>query len=599
MPGVNIFIKSEQIGQKTRIKCNHIQNQMLHLPNYSYKSVLENDFLSISYTSYESYPMKVFRIKDFVIVLEGYIYNMKDSDLEKRVTDIAFAIRGKNTPSTALEQFLGEADGEFVIVIFDNFNSELNIINDSLGRLPLYYYHDKESLIVSREIKFIVPFLKSPNLNKDALMEFMLFGFPFSENTLMDNIFRLKPATQLSFDPKGKRFFKKEISRINFDDEVKHSRRTMVKKLKNMFMEGLKNRVEKTNKLKPLIALSGGLDSRATLAGLQLLNVNPQGITIPEGGEEKYAEEVAKDFEIDLIKTQALKTNDNENYKRIVFLKDGLNPCSNSGMVGNLTELSVMFGEQSILYTGLYGGAILRHPKVTSGLRTEKDLAKYLMNSKDNYVYDSENVCKMLNLSKSTVLKYLTDYFLNYKENDIHRKYVHFKYEKEHRWAAEGEDRNRFFFWTITPFLYSPFLQYTLSISENNKDTLFFREFLSELDSRACNTPYYNIKMSLKNKVGMYLLRVSERIAKIPKIRSIIQYLLTAKRNIKKNNTEQIENVRKLLLEMLNDSKSIEKYLSSQDTISVIKNEDNIVYLLRILTVFLYIDFTTKWHKAF
>jgi len=598
MPGMNIVIKSEGITQDTKCKFDQIQNQMLHLPSYSYQSVLNNHHVMISYTSYGSYPIEVFKTKEFVIVLEGLIYNLKNGDIEKKTIELALAIRDKKTSSNAIRQFLIQADGEFVIAIYDKINNELNILNDIMGRLPLYYYQDNNSLIVSREIKFIVPFLISPNLNKDAIMEYLLFGFAFSENTLMDNIFRLKPATQLSFNPEKNRFLKEEIRKIDFDNKEKLPKGNMVNTLKKLFLDGLKNRIDKTSKLKPIISLSGGLDSRATLAGLLKLNIKPEGITNPGGGEEKYAKHIAKDFNIDITQTEFKKISNYENYNEIVFLKDGLNSCTSAKMIGNLTEMYEKFGDHSIMFTGLMGGEILRYSNLTSGLKTEKDLTNFLMNSKDNYTYTTENVCKMLNINKNDIFDYLTDYFSSYEEKNIYKKYVHFKFEKDYKWAGEGEDRNRFFFWSITPFYYFPLYQYTLSINENKKDTLLFRNFLYALDKRTCNVPYYNNKMSLNNMFGLHLLRLAERLVRNPIIRNIAQSILLFKKN-KKKDSKQIEDIRQLLLDKLKNSTDIQKYFSLKDTILVINNEEKINYLLRFLTIFLYIDFAIKWHKSF
>jgi hypothetical protein len=56
-----------------------------------------------------------------------------------------------------------------------------------------------------------------------------------------------------------------------------------------------------------------------------------------------------------------------------------------------------------------------------------------------------------------------------FTERDVYKKYLRFRHEYDIRYAGEGEDRNRFYFWTISPYYSYRYFSYAMSIPENRK----------------------------------------------------------------------------------------------------------------------------------
>lgn len=612
MPGVNILFVPKEKQKNLSSSFKEVQENMLHSQLYSYKPILVGNGIMIGFTAYGNYPRKIFETDSFLILLEGMIYNNTGRFVEKWLFDFASEITGGEIPREKLKRFLVEADGEFIVVIYNKLKEELVVFNDVMGRLPLYYHATDDSVFVSREIKFIMPFLKSIEFNKTSLIEYLLYGFPFGENTLIEKVYRIMPATFIRFDAKTRNLSKRIIVPLNFDNKMrvtKHSR-DEIRDLKNLFLKGLENRITGSNNRKPIVFLSGGLDSRATLAGLIFLNTRPVGVTYVWNykNEESYAISIAREFGIDITTLTFSDKLDAKDYVRIVCLKDGMNPTALAYLPNILEQLIEMHGSNVIAFNGLYGGEIFRYLNITMGINSVKNLSRFLLNTPDPYGYSAEKVCKMLAIDQEYLLEHLDQHLSTYEEEDVYKKYIHFRFEKDYKWAGEGEDRDRFFLWTTTPFFSAPFFNYSMSIDERTKDTLFFRNFLYALDPRTCKVSYHNdrdfayqlLSRSLNNIWRLRLLRLAERLARHVTIRRYARSVINIKgipKSIARENQERINEgrlLRKLSLDLLDNSSEIKKHFSSKDTAEILKVEENVDMLHRILTLFLYMNHVEK-----
>ena len=193
MPGVNIVSAPQEKIETIYQEFNHMQENMLHYNSYSYKLLLREPGIMIGFTAYSSYPIKIFETDRFFILLEGMIYSESDSLVERWLFDFAEELARGGSYDEKLKDFLRKADGEFIVVIYDRTDQELTVFNDKIGRLPLYYCKSADSLFISREMKFILSFVKSSNFDRQALTEYLLFGFPLGERTLIDNVYRILP----------------------------------------------------------------------------------------------------------------------------------------------------------------------------------------------------------------------------------------------------------------------------------------------------------------------------------------------------------------------------------------------------------------------
>lgn len=600
MPGINILsVKAEDYDDISR-KFEDVQKRMLHSKFYSYETLLKERNIMLGFTSYKTYPRSIYEDESFLIILEGMIYNKLDEEVKNQLINFAsITLNIDDNFFNDLKKFLLETDGEFLIVIYNKSDRTLTVFNDALGRLPVYYHHTNGSLFISREIKFIVPFKKSVDFDKTTLMEYMICGFPFGEKTLVDDIFRFLPATFIKFDVKTGDFFKKVILPINFDKKIRNKLVDVhVKDLKDLFINGLEDRIDKLKDKKLLISISGGLDSRASLAALISINKVPVGWThtFPGDDEVDYAKNVAKAFDISLDVSTTSKKLEGDDYRRIVFLKDGLNPTSMAFILDDYDKLIERYGENILLCTGLYGGEMFRYLTLTKGINSIEKLSKVLT-TLDEYIYPPKKVCRMLNLKEEHVISHLKEYLSGYEEKNLYKQYLHFQFDRHHNWAGEGEDRARFFFWTITPFYSIPFFYYSIfSVEEEKKNLLFFRNFLYELDPRTCLVRYYNNKISLNNIWKLRLYSLAEKLVRHPSIRRYAKFIINIKKGLKLSKTtgsDESNNssiAKRTLLNTFKDSNIAKKYFSIEDTVKIIEEEQDESKIHRLLTLILYME---------
>src|SRR5688500_16859238 len=175
--------------------------------NDSYKSetLLKEGPYILGCTKYAGYPVKIFENSEYWVCLEGMIYNKENTN------DQIFGLLNRifmhehitETDKNIISNQLLQTDGDFIIYALDKRDGNFVIMNDILGRLPLYYYYKREiELIVSRELPFLVSLTHDNNaggnrFDKMAMAQYLLLGFPLGNRTLLTDIYRLEPATIL------------------------------------------------------------------------------------------------------------------------------------------------------------------------------------------------------------------------------------------------------------------------------------------------------------------------------------------------------------------------------------------------------------------
>jgi asparagine synthase (glutamine-hydrolysing) len=467
---------------------------------------------NIGFTGYDEYPLTIIDNKECTLILEGSVYNIEKDSLEQTLTTLAEAQIGSDTTrDEKLKQFLLAAEGEFVIIIYDKAKKRMILANDIMGRLPLYCFQDAESLIVSRELKFILPFLPLVKFNKNGILEYLLYGFPFEENTFVETVSFFPAATWVRFDLVSGESIRESYHSMNFDVRTQTGdRKKLAADMCRIFMDGMSRRAAWVDKNRTIVSLSGGFDSRATLAGMKKLGLCPTAVTA-QSEEEGAAREVAGFMCAEVYAIPQGHVETERSFAEIVFLKDGLDCHPNlAQLYQNLKELRDEFGGDVVYFTGIYGGEITRHSHITAGLSSLDSLAHYLLNANDSYKYSTEKVAAILQVPQKEIKEHLEQYLKKLPEENICRKYARFRHEYDTRFAGEAEDRNRYYFWTISPFFSFPFFTYCMSIDEKSKTSWLFRDFLFALDPNTCKAKYFNYGLPLNHPAVLWCLAIAE-----------------------------------------------------------------------------------------
>jgi len=100
-----------------------------------------------------------------------------------------------------LTEWLLETDGEFLLVAADKETDRLGLLNDPLARLPTYYFHDGETFLFSRELRYLINEAPIEGFDPMGVAQCLLFGYSLGDRTLIDGANRLRPGTKLTIDP--------------------------------------------------------------------------------------------------------------------------------------------------------------------------------------------------------------------------------------------------------------------------------------------------------------------------------------------------------------------------------------------------------------
>ncbi|MGV8048759.1 MAG: hypothetical protein AB2L21_00180 [Anaerolineaceae bacterium] len=461
--------------------------------------VLENNDSSLYVTQYPGYPSRVFEDREFAIHLEGLLYNVDETTLPKELTRLAKIVFTPNAQmQEKLARWMLNTDGDFLIVIRNKKSGAIAAINDILGRLPTYYSICHGSLILTRDFRLASRLSGKDKLDRMAVAQYLLLGFCPGERTFFQDIRLLEPASMIINQPQESSWHVTRIHNLNFEEQ-KHAgkdREQNARQLATRFREACRNRSRWGGK--PFLSLSGGMDSRAVAAGLW-----KEGIPFTTGSylderqthriDFRSAKEIAATLGVEWygIHLPAPRGND---LVRLLDLKQGFNNLRMSFILSFFLKLKERFDENILFLTGDGGGNALKDPAPYRHTPTLDSLADYVIER--HQTFSLQDVAVLTGLSAHDLRANITELLASYPETSPTAKYKHFFcFEMAVKIYHQGEDRNRQYFWSATPFFATDFFTYAMNCPDKSKKGyLLYRDFLSELNPALCNIPDTNWK---------------------------------------------------------------------------------------------------------
>lgn len=206
--------------------------------------------------------------KNNVCVYNGEIYNYKEIANKNQIetittsdTEVMIETFEKNS-FNAIKNW----NGIFATGIYDRQKKQIHILRDRLGIKPLYIYENEDVLLFASEAKVILDWLESFELNYKGLSQYMWFGNTTGEQTMIENLIKLKPGTVNTYSTvDGACLNKKEYWSIKND--VKENNLSEVETI-----DEIKIRLEAAVSRQLIsdvpigVLLSGGIDSSSMVA---------------------------------------------------------------------------------------------------------------------------------------------------------------------------------------------------------------------------------------------------------------------------------------------------------------------------------------------
>lgn len=606
MPGISLRCDLS----KNTIELNNIRSALFLeasksiMHNQSYKrELLLNEPYQVVCTRYPEYPIKILNDTKFWACLEGKMYCKNDVSLESELSDLIELVfrtdLSTEKDKKMLADWLLETDGDFVLYALDKRTNNFFVMNDLLGRLPLYYcFKDKTELIVSREIQFLSYLFHDSyeNGNKFDMMgiaQFLLFSHTLGRRTLLNDISRLDPASLLKVCNKDSKIEIHNLHVFNFQNKryAHDSIKKNAQGLAPLFLEACKNRVDQN--AKNLISLSGGFDSRAVAASLRENKILCYAVTSPEpnwkpvvgnSSETMIAEKLANalNIECEIYDIMIPKT---ENLLMLLRIKNGLVYLAHSFLPRFLDQLKARHGSAPINFFTGHGGDV-SFTNLSSAVLDIDSCVRGILSMKGCFPLDI--ISRLTKINENEIMDEIRNILATYPEEDPSLKFEHFIFfETNAKCSFEIEDINRFYFWSVAPFYSVPFFKYVFYCSDNNKEKLaLYREFLIEISPAIAAIDNSNWGCSILSKKFKMLQYILNLLFKYPRLRRFVKKIYDKRAYSYEDNSTIIQCIR----EQVKECNKITNLLSFDTTQEILNdctqyNHDAIDNLLTVTSV--------------
>ncbi len=411
---------------------------------------------------YLDFPIQYWETTDCMVLLEGLIYDQPETVIKQQIQEFC----ARQITAKQLQSWLLQRDGEFVLLIYRKKNQQLLVWNDWLGRLPVYLLQDKTQFVIGRDIRQLRYLADITNFDPYGLATTLLFGFALGEKSLWQNISYLAPGSLLKAD-----FIKNsiEISDNQFEGfrtaDIKHYDPKIVL---NDLTEATQHRLEKVKN--PALSLSGGLDSRLMASIFKQMDLSIPAFTYQDAAGTADADLKAVN---DIVKQLqwhqnhrfiALQSPAEKQLSQLMEIKQGINYA---GMAFILPFLEYFKIHQYNMFTGDGGDKVLADLRPWIRINSFPALLKYLAHNFNRI--SLSQAASFAGLENNALKNYLIAQLESYGSSP-ELAYTDFLIrERGRKWLFEGEDRNRAFCWSTTPFYSQSFTSAALSVSMEQK----------------------------------------------------------------------------------------------------------------------------------
>lgn len=239
----------------------------------------------------------------WVMVYNGEVYNFQE--IRAELEGLGHRFPGTGDSEVILQAFaqwglqaVTRFIGMFAIALFHKPSGQLHLLRDRLGVKPLYYHWDGRRLFFGSELKAVRAFSGwQPEIDRDALCDYLRYGYINAPRTIYQRVFKLPPAHRLVLDVDGK------IELLRYWSAIDHvglrstrSEAELAEELEALLISAFKYRM--IADVPVGLFLSGGVDSSILAAvlqrhGGQRIKTFTIGFDVPAFDESPFAAEVA------------------------------------------------------------------------------------------------------------------------------------------------------------------------------------------------------------------------------------------------------------------------------------------------------------------
>lgn len=238
-------------------------------------------------------------------VFNGEIYNYRE--LRKELSDKGHQFRTSGDTESIVHayeeygtNFPNHLNGMFAIALHDSEANTLHLVRDHIGIKPLYYMLTKDFLVWGSEVKVLLASgLFRPELNTDAINQFLTWEYVPGAGTLMKGVHKLRPGEMLSLDLASGRSNLVEYWDIPESPPVARDDAEWADEVEHKIVESV--RAQMVSDVPLGAFLSGGVDSSIVASAMGRAQTFSIGFDDPSYNELKYSKEVADYLGVDHV----------------------------------------------------------------------------------------------------------------------------------------------------------------------------------------------------------------------------------------------------------------------------------------------------------
>ncbi len=481
MPGVNCIVCPGGVSDGIKQPIYKLQQQRMGLfPHYTFgQPDIGNEALLIE-EQHVNYPIQSFCSGNWQIFFE----NKVEPELKQRieVTLHHLEVQGfiESNLSDCWNSLFKDIDDSFFLVAINPVRKLLLFANDALARLPVYIYKTEEMFIIARDLGYIKAICT--NLKPDSLYLclFAAFAYVPGHGTFYKEVDTLPGATLGIYNWAAKSLQLASQPQRRFPEpQAGGNRKQRLEQLAGAFEQALKRYSHGHDML---LSLSGGYDSRAIAAALSHGHIPFKSVTYRDR-DNTAAADVAITIELaSALKCHQqildLQADEAEGIARLFVLKHGLNYFGTAFLMDYLEQVSTLNPKPFVFLTGDGGDKVMPCLLPDSNLNSANDLLAYLLSH--NSIFPLETTCKWFSVPLAAAHDYLHELLFSYGSTDFREQYKRFLLaERAGRWLFEGEDRNRAYVRTETPFYDLSFYRLAMQVPDNWKQgKQFYAQFI-------------------------------------------------------------------------------------------------------------------------
>lgn len=504
---------------------------------HKHKDVFIDSSTRMSYSYYDSYIIKNWEIGDNTIIYEGCIFNLDDNTIIDKINSISSKVLTDDIRNSIAE-FVNEADGDYVVSIYNKLNKRLIVFNDILGGMAVHYSFTNSEFHLSRSMSYVVVNSGKNELSANYLSEFLTFGYNISDHTIFEKVKKLTPGSCIIIEQTESSISFKLLNIVSSQFSLENpykSKKDAIIDLCDLFLNSCKRRIEyaQKNGFQIVNTMSGGYDSRTILGGIEKYEKHYTNLTY----EYKQDESIVAKKVLDAIDSESkyvkLSFENVPNIKDsgLTFETDGkIESYTNSVCYNDLKNgRDKIFLDKKILYFGGFGGEFIRHP-MKSFIQSPKQLGLSFSPS----VKITAGIFKAKYTDVMDSINKTTEPYANYT-HDVISKYLYNEYYQNYV-RCSGEERTRLFYYTVQPMMAKDFI---LSIRRRVPlkwaGFRFYTDFLNQIDNRLTKVELFGNKVNIKSHYSLFKKDIRMNCALFSYVRYLLRKYTSSELAVKKN----------------------------------------------------------------